>query len=202
MESQATTYTNWNDLPVKSYDFQAPLGEYGQVRPHYHLLRRLHLFLHEWGPALAGHAAHPAGPASCRARRRHDPPLVRAIGRPLRFRLCEQLRAAQTHACQARRAVRRQAPGLRDHLSLRAGDDPCRQLPHLALQPGPGPRGESGLGHGTACHGCPRGQCPHGVLCPDAGCTGGVRIRRQRPGREGATPVASPATAIACWCVA
>jgi beta-galactosidase len=52
MESQATGY--WNDMPVKNYDFQAPLGQYGQIRPQYHLLRRLHLFLHEWGPALAG----------------------------------------------------------------------------------------------------------------------------------------------------
>lgn len=53
MEAQATPMTNWNDLPVKSYDFQAPLGEYGQVRDHYHLLRRLHLFLANFGPGLA-----------------------------------------------------------------------------------------------------------------------------------------------------
>jgi beta-galactosidase len=52
-ESQATAMTNWNDMPVKCYDFQAPLGQYGQIRPQYHLLRRLHLFLHEWGPLLA-----------------------------------------------------------------------------------------------------------------------------------------------------
>jgi hypothetical protein len=52
MESQATGY--WNDMPVKNYDFQAPLGQYGQIRPQYHLLRQLHLFLHEWGPLLAG----------------------------------------------------------------------------------------------------------------------------------------------------
>ncbi len=51
MESQATGY--WNDMPVKNYDFQAPLGQYGQVRPHYHLLRRLHLFLRDFGSALA-----------------------------------------------------------------------------------------------------------------------------------------------------
>ncbi len=51
MESQATGF--WNDMPVKNYDFQAPLGQYGQIRQQYHLLRRLHLFLHEWGPALA-----------------------------------------------------------------------------------------------------------------------------------------------------
>ncbi len=51
MESQATKY--WNDMPVKNYDFQAPIGEYGQLREQYHLLRRLHLFLHEWGSVLA-----------------------------------------------------------------------------------------------------------------------------------------------------
>ena len=51
MESQATGY--WNDMPVKNYDFQAPVGQYGQIRQQYHRLRRLHLFLHEWGPALA-----------------------------------------------------------------------------------------------------------------------------------------------------
>ncbi|HXB59895.1 MAG TPA: beta-galactosidase, partial [Candidatus Acidoferrales bacterium] len=50
-ESQATGF--WNDMPVKNYDFQAPLGVYGQIRPQYHLLRRLHLFLHEWGQNLA-----------------------------------------------------------------------------------------------------------------------------------------------------
>ncbi len=50
-ESQATQY--WNDLPVKAYDFQAPLGEYGQLRRHYHLLRRTHLFLRDHGAVLA-----------------------------------------------------------------------------------------------------------------------------------------------------
>ena len=50
-ESQATGM--WNDLPVKSYDFQAPLGEFGQVRPHFHALRRLHLFLRDFGGLLA-----------------------------------------------------------------------------------------------------------------------------------------------------
>ncbi len=51
-ESQATGY--WNDMPVKNYDFQTALGQYDQIRPQYHLLRRLHLFLHEWGGSLAG----------------------------------------------------------------------------------------------------------------------------------------------------
>ncbi len=54
MEAQATPLTNWNDLPVKNYDFQAPLGAAGQVRPHYYRLRRLHRFLHTFGENLAG----------------------------------------------------------------------------------------------------------------------------------------------------
>ena len=50
-ESQATRYPN--DLTVKSYDFNAPLGEYGQINPQYDWLRRLHLFLHDFGGPLA-----------------------------------------------------------------------------------------------------------------------------------------------------
>jgi beta-galactosidase len=50
-ESQATGYPN--DMPVKNYDYQAPLGGYGQINPHYHWLRRLHLFLHDFGGPLA-----------------------------------------------------------------------------------------------------------------------------------------------------
>ncbi|MES2777376.1 MAG: beta-galactosidase [Bacteroidota bacterium] len=52
-EEQATNFTNHNDLPVKTYDFQAPLGEFGQVNPQYHLLRRMHLFLQDFGDGLA-----------------------------------------------------------------------------------------------------------------------------------------------------
>lgn len=50
-ESRETGYPN--DVPVISYDFQAPLGEYGQVRPHYGLLKVLHLFLGDFGEELA-----------------------------------------------------------------------------------------------------------------------------------------------------
>lgn len=50
-ESQATGYPN--DLPVVSYDFQAPLGEHGQLRKSYHRLRAQHLFLAEVGSELA-----------------------------------------------------------------------------------------------------------------------------------------------------
>lgn len=52
-EMQRTPYTNWNDLPVKTYDFQAPLGEFGQKNPHYYILRKLHLFMHDYGETLA-----------------------------------------------------------------------------------------------------------------------------------------------------
>jgi hypothetical protein len=50
-ESQATGYPN--DLPVKSYDFQAPLGEFGQMHPSYRVLKTLHLFLGDFGASLA-----------------------------------------------------------------------------------------------------------------------------------------------------
>jgi hypothetical protein len=52
-EIQATPMTNYNDLPVKTYDFQAPIGEFGQVNAHYYLLRNLHLFLQDFGEGLA-----------------------------------------------------------------------------------------------------------------------------------------------------
>ena len=52
-ECQKTPVTNHNDLPVKTYDFQAPLGEFGQKNPQYYGLRPLHLFMHDFGEMLA-----------------------------------------------------------------------------------------------------------------------------------------------------
>lgn len=52
-ENQRTQATNYNDMPVKTYDFQAPLGEFGQKNPHYYLLRKLHLFMHDYAEVLA-----------------------------------------------------------------------------------------------------------------------------------------------------
>lgn len=52
-ENQRTLSTNHNDLPVKTYDFQAPLGEFGQRNPHYYGLRPLHLFMQDFGEILA-----------------------------------------------------------------------------------------------------------------------------------------------------
>jgi beta-galactosidase len=50
-ETRATGYPN--DMPAINYDFQAPLGEYGQLRPTYDALRIQHLFLADYGAALA-----------------------------------------------------------------------------------------------------------------------------------------------------
>ncbi|MGW0843789.1 beta-galactosidase [Streptomyces sp. NPDC002787] len=50
-ESHATGYPN--DLPVLTYDFQAPLGEYGQYRPSYDELRLQHLLLADLGHLIA-----------------------------------------------------------------------------------------------------------------------------------------------------
>ncbi|WP_277212600.1 beta-galactosidase [Isoptericola croceus] len=50
-ESQATGYPN--DVPTRTYDFHAPVGEHQQVRAHHHLLRRQHLWLAADGAALA-----------------------------------------------------------------------------------------------------------------------------------------------------
>lgn len=46
-ESKASKYPN--DLPVRSYDFQAPIGEFGQIRDQYRKLKMQHLFLNHFG---------------------------------------------------------------------------------------------------------------------------------------------------------
>jgi len=50
-ETHATGYPN--DLPQISYDFQAPLGEYGQMHPSFRKLKLVHQFYNEFGPQLA-----------------------------------------------------------------------------------------------------------------------------------------------------
>ena len=52
-ETQKTIATNYNDLPVMTYDFQAPLNEFGQRNPHFYLLRKLHLFIDDYATELA-----------------------------------------------------------------------------------------------------------------------------------------------------
>jgi hypothetical protein len=50
-ESHETGYPN--DVPVRDYDFSAPIGSVGGQRRHFHLLRQQHLMLSSFGPALA-----------------------------------------------------------------------------------------------------------------------------------------------------
>ncbi len=50
-ESQVTGYPN--DLPVKSYDFQAPLGEFGQERESLRKIKIFNYFMNEFGSQLA-----------------------------------------------------------------------------------------------------------------------------------------------------
>ncbi len=52
-EKQDSRYMNHNDLPAMTYDFQTPLGEFGQINPHYHWLRRTHSFLADFGAELS-----------------------------------------------------------------------------------------------------------------------------------------------------
>lgn len=42
-----------NGIPKVNYDFQAPIGQYGQTRTHYKSLKTLHMFLDAYGEKLA-----------------------------------------------------------------------------------------------------------------------------------------------------
>lgn len=50
-ESKATKYPN--DYPIINYDFNAPIGEYGQLNESYYDLKVLHAFLDDFGSHLA-----------------------------------------------------------------------------------------------------------------------------------------------------
>ena len=53
-ETQTSRTTNANDMPHMSYEFQAPLGEMGQVNERsFHQSRWFHQFLADWGGELA-----------------------------------------------------------------------------------------------------------------------------------------------------
>jgi len=55
-ESQATGYPN--DVPIKSYDFQAPLGEFGEERQSLRKLKVFQYFLNAFGSELAPMTVH------------------------------------------------------------------------------------------------------------------------------------------------
>ena len=77
-ESKDTGYLN--DLPVYSYDFQAPVGEYGRIHDVFYHLRPYHLMLKEFGSMMAEtefilpewSAGRPEDLTSVRAALRHD----------------------------------------------------------------------------------------------------------------------------------
>ena len=50
-ESKKTGYPN--DVPVRSYDFQAAIGEFGILRPQYYMLNLLHMFVNDFMELLA-----------------------------------------------------------------------------------------------------------------------------------------------------
>jgi beta-galactosidase len=50
-ESKASHYPN--DLPIISYDFYAPIGEWGQIRPSYKKLKQIHFLIQDFGHNIA-----------------------------------------------------------------------------------------------------------------------------------------------------
>lgn len=67
-ESQATKYPWATDVPVKSYDFQAPLSEFGEERESFRKLKVFSYFVNDFGSILAPMRTHPptripAGPS-------------------------------------------------------------------------------------------------------------------------------------------
>lgn len=58
-ESQATGYPN--DVPIQSYDFQAPLGEFGDERASFRKMKVFQYFLNDFGEYLAPMMVHAPG---------------------------------------------------------------------------------------------------------------------------------------------
>ncbi|MDR0464833.1 MAG: beta-galactosidase, partial [Treponema sp.] len=50
---ESTESGSYTDVPVLSYDFQACIGEYGELHQSYRKLKRLHMFLHDFGDLLS-----------------------------------------------------------------------------------------------------------------------------------------------------
>jgi hypothetical protein len=53
MQETLRAWNGYNDMEAKSYDFQAPIGEWGQLRDSYRTMKALHLFLADFGDELA-----------------------------------------------------------------------------------------------------------------------------------------------------
>ena len=63
LEETQLGWNGYNDLEAKSYDFQAPLGEFGQEAESYRIIRTLNLFLADFGSELATMPAYLASPS-------------------------------------------------------------------------------------------------------------------------------------------
>jgi len=50
---ESTISGSYTDVPVLSYDFQACIGEYGELHQSYKKLKRIHMFLHDFGSIIA-----------------------------------------------------------------------------------------------------------------------------------------------------
>jgi beta-galactosidase len=71
-------YTNEYSVPRLSYDFQAPVREFGQLNQSYHALKLIHIFLHAFGQQLAPlHVVLP----DARPRSPHDTDTLRVAAR-------------------------------------------------------------------------------------------------------------------------
>jgi beta-galactosidase len=71
---ESTRTGGYNDTPIISYDFQAPLGQYGQERPVLNRIRPFHYFLQTFGDRLAPMTVHvpesvPTSPADLKTLR-------------------------------------------------------------------------------------------------------------------------------------
>ena len=58
LQETQSVWNGYNDMEAKSYDFQAPLREFGQFNGSYRTMRVLHLFLHDFGGSLAAMPAY------------------------------------------------------------------------------------------------------------------------------------------------
>jgi hypothetical protein len=58
LQETQSVWNGYNDMEAKSYDFQAPLGEFGQFNESYRTMRALHLFLADFGAQLAPMSAY------------------------------------------------------------------------------------------------------------------------------------------------
>ena len=50
---ESTASGSWTDVPIRSYDFQAPLGEFGRLHESYYALKALHTLIADAGESLA-----------------------------------------------------------------------------------------------------------------------------------------------------